>query len=98
MQLENSTYHIIRGTILLLIVAGLLGWALIRALKRSGDPARLLFKWVLTAGVIGFAHWKIVPLAAANPSQVGREAEPAWNCCLLLAQEPAPERQLQAER
>jgi len=67
MQSENSIYHIVRGTVLVLIVAGLLGWALIRALKRSGEPARLLFKWVLTAGVIAFAHWKIVPLAAANP-------------------------------
>lgn len=63
----NSTYQIIRGTVLLIIIVGLLGWALIRALKRSDDPVRLLFKWVLTAGVGGFINWKIAPLALANP-------------------------------
>ena len=66
MQPLHSTYHVIRGTALLVIV-GLLGWALIRALKRSDDPARLLFKWALTAGVVGFLNWTIAPLALANP-------------------------------
>ena len=67
MQPTNSIFSIIRDTVLLLIAVGLLGWALIRGLKRSDDPARLLFQWVLTAGVIGLAKWKIVPLALANP-------------------------------
>jgi len=67
MQPENSTYHLIRGTVLLLIIVGLLGWALIRALKRSGDPGRLVFQWLLTVGVIALANWIIVPLALGNP-------------------------------
>jgi hypothetical protein len=50
----NSTYHIIRGTALLIIAIGFLGWALVHTLKRSEDPARLIFKWILTAIVIGF--------------------------------------------
>ena len=36
-------------------------WLLWRALKRSEDPARLIFKWVLTliftAGLLGYAAW-----------------------------------------
>ncbi|HWD91009.1 MAG TPA: tetratricopeptide repeat protein [Verrucomicrobiae bacterium] len=32
----------------LIVFLGLVGWALFRILKKSDDPARLLFKWVLT--------------------------------------------------
>jgi len=67
MQPENSNYHLIRGAVLLLIVAGLLGWAFIHALKRTEDPARFVFKWVITLGIIFLAHWKIIPLALENP-------------------------------
>lgn len=57
----NTTYHVIRGTILLIIVIGLLGWAIVRALKRSDDPARLVFKMSFTAVVIGGVCWLIKP-------------------------------------
>src|SRR2546428_667340 len=33
-----------------------------RALKARGDPPRLVFKWVLTAVVIGFMIWKVAPM------------------------------------
>src|SRR5690349_10294320 len=40
-----------------------LGIALaIRTLKRSDDPPQLVFKWLLTAGVIGFMVWKVAPM------------------------------------
>ncbi len=58
----NSTYHIIRGTLLLILVIGLGGWAFVRTVKRSEDPARLIFKWILTAVVIGLMFWKVAPL------------------------------------
>lgn len=48
----SRTVEIIRGTLLLLAGLSVLGWALWWALKRSDDPARLLFKWVLTAIVV----------------------------------------------
>lgn len=57
----NSTYQIIRGTILLIIVIGLLGWAIVRTLKRSEDPPLLIFKLVFTAAVIGVVCWLIKP-------------------------------------
>ncbi len=57
----DSTYHIIRGTILLIIVIGLLGWAIVRTLKRSDDPPLLIFKLIFTAVVIGVVCWLIKP-------------------------------------
>ena len=62
----NTTYHIIRGTLLLILVIGLGGWALVRTLKRSEDPARLVFKWILTGGVIGLMMWKVAPLVGGG--------------------------------
>jgi len=57
----NSTYHIIRGAVLLLIAIGLIGWFVVRALKRSDDPRRLIFKWIFTVMVIGVVCWLIKP-------------------------------------
>ncbi len=48
----NSAYNIIGSAVLLVIVAGFLGWVLIRALKRSEDPALAVFKWLLTIGIL----------------------------------------------
>ncbi len=54
--------QIIRGTILLVVGVAVGGFFLVRALKRSDDPARLLFKWLLTAGVVFVIFWKVVPM------------------------------------
>jgi tetratricopeptide (TPR) repeat protein len=67
MQSADSTYHIIRGTVLLLLGVGLAGWSMVRALKRSEAPPLLVFKWVLTALVIGLELWKVAPAAWGNP-------------------------------
>jgi outer membrane protein assembly factor BamD (BamD/ComL family) len=48
-----SIYHVIRGAVVLIVAGGLLGWLFFRALKRSEDPAKLAFKWVVTAVVVG---------------------------------------------
>lgn len=45
---------------------GLLGWLILHSLKRSDDPARSVFKWVLTAGVIILLNWKVADLAAGS--------------------------------
>lgn len=46
---------------------GLLAWVIIRTVKRSEDPARSVFKWVLTAGIIVLLDWKMGDVAAASP-------------------------------
>ena len=36
-----------------IVFTGALGWLLVRTLQRTVDPARLIFKWVLTLLVLG---------------------------------------------
>jgi tetratricopeptide (TPR) repeat protein len=59
----NRTAEIIRGSLIMLFCLALFGWLLIRALKRSEDPPKLLFKWILTASIFAFAAWKVLPTA-----------------------------------
>lgn len=57
-------YHSLSIAGWLLCVLGIIagaGWWFVRSLKRSDDPARFLFKWLLTllatGGLIGFIKW-----------------------------------------
>ena len=62
MLAASLTYGIIRGTLITIVVIAVGGWLLVRSLKRSDDPSRLIFKWFLTALVVGFMIWKVAPL------------------------------------
>jgi tetratricopeptide (TPR) repeat protein len=58
MESEGSTvYRFIRGFFIFLIPVALIGWAIYRAAKRSDDPPRLIFKWVLTFLIVGAAFY-----------------------------------------
>jgi tetratricopeptide (TPR) repeat protein len=46
--------EIAMNVFLLLVVLGFAGWVFFRSLKRSDDPAKLIFKWVFTALVVWF--------------------------------------------
>jgi tetratricopeptide (TPR) repeat protein len=48
----------------LLIILGLAGWVLLRSFKRSEDPPKLIFKWILTAIVLWFYFTVAVPSLA----------------------------------
>ena len=39
--MTGRTFEIVRGTVLLVIAVGFIGWVFIRCLKRSDDPAAL---------------------------------------------------------
>ena len=41
----STTYKIVEGTIGLVRHFGLIGWGFFRMLKRSDDPAKVIFKW-----------------------------------------------------
>jgi tetratricopeptide (TPR) repeat protein len=43
------------------IILGFAIWLFIRSLKRSENPAKLIFKWVFTAIVVGFVVGVVVP-------------------------------------
>src|SRR5687768_7593656 len=60
----GQTWQIIRGTLILLAGFGIFGWLFYRALKRSDDPARLVFKWVLTAPAVLAIIFYVGPLVA----------------------------------
>ncbi len=60
--MTDRTYHIVRGIVLLAVAVGALGWFMYRSLKRSDDPARLIFKWVLTGGVLACVIWVVGPI------------------------------------
>ena len=56
----------VRGTVALVLALSAVGWFMIRCLKRSEDPARLIFKWVLTAGVVALVIWFVGPMVAGG--------------------------------
>jgi tetratricopeptide (TPR) repeat protein len=62
--MTHHTFEIVRGTVLLAIALSAIGWFMWRCLKRSDDPSRLIFKWVLTGGVIGCLVWFVGPMVA----------------------------------
>jgi hypothetical protein len=43
------------------IVAGIV-WLFVHTLKRSDDPAKLIFKWMITIPLIAFYVWEIIPM------------------------------------
>jgi tetratricopeptide (TPR) repeat protein len=45
------------------VVALAFGYVAFRSIKRSEDPPRTAFKWVLTLVVAGFIRWKAFPMA-----------------------------------
>ena len=57
----NRILEIAVNVFLLLIVSGFLGWVCFRSLRRSNGPARLIFKWIFTALVIGVFFIVAVP-------------------------------------
>jgi outer membrane protein assembly factor BamD (BamD/ComL family) len=59
----GHTGQIVRAIILCLISTPIVVWVAVRSLKRSEDPARLIFKWILTAGVIGVIAGVAGPMA-----------------------------------
>jgi outer membrane protein assembly factor BamD (BamD/ComL family) len=50
-----STYVIV----CLLLILGGLGWFVFRTISRAEDPARMLFKWILTLIILGFFGWGV---------------------------------------
>jgi len=57
----------IAGLVLAILMAAGIGLGLLtRALKRAEDPAQLVFKWLLSAGVLFVLVRKVVPMVSAG--------------------------------
>ena len=48
----STTYKIVEGTIGLVVILGVIGWGFFRMLKRSYDPAKVLFKVAITVPLV----------------------------------------------
>lgn len=85
MQQDVPVYHVIRGTMILIALVAVIGWLFVRALKRSEDPSKLIFKWVLTAGVIYVMFWKVASFMLSSPAGVFIGVPVFALCGLVLA-------------
>ncbi len=82
----NRTYEIIRGTLILVLSAAAIVWMMLRSLKRADDPATLVVKWLLTAVVLAFLIFKVMPMVAAGGYEAAFGGVPtAAVCALILA-------------
>ena len=46
--MSSQTYEVIRGTVVLVLCLAAIGWFLWLWLKKTRDPALLIFRWILT--------------------------------------------------
>jgi tetratricopeptide (TPR) repeat protein len=70
-MMTSRTYEIVRGTVLLVIALSAIGWFLVWCLRRSEDPPRLIFKWILTVPVVWFLFWWVGPIVhRQDPSAI----------------------------
>ena len=64
--MTHRTFEIVRGIVLLAFALSAIGWFLWRCLKRSDDPARLIFKWILTLPVVCGLLFVVGPFATSS--------------------------------
>ena len=83
--MPDRIFHIIRGTLILLVAAGLVGWIFWQCLKRSDDPARLVFKWVLTLPIVWFIIFRLGPFATSSQAGAFIGVPAVAACGLALA-------------
>jgi tetratricopeptide (TPR) repeat protein len=60
----NHSSEFIRGIIVLVVTVLGAGWVVIWSVKNADDPARMVFKWILTALVLTGMVWKVAPMVA----------------------------------
>ncbi len=62
----HGLLKILVDVVVLAMGAGAVGWLLYGCLKRSEDPARLVFKWVLTAPIVWVTLFVLGPFATSS--------------------------------
>jgi len=58
----NKTGEMIRGILFLVLATTAIGWVVVRSVQKAEDPARMIFKWVLTIVVLVLMFWKVAPI------------------------------------
>ena len=58
----SRSFEIIRGALILLLAVATIGWVIVISVKKAEDPARMIFKWILTVIVLVLMFWKVAPI------------------------------------
>jgi tetratricopeptide (TPR) repeat protein len=83
--MTHSIPEIVCGIVALVITVGFIGWVLVCWLKRSDDPARLIFKWALTAPVVFVLLFWVGPMATSSMGGAFIGVPLAGACGIMLA-------------
>jgi len=60
----HSTFEFIRGIVLLVVGIAAVGWFVVFTIRKAEDPARMLFKWLVTVPVLWLLFCKAAPMVA----------------------------------
>ena len=52
----------VQGTLTMVVFLTILGWVIVRSIRKAEDPGRMVFKWILTGLIIGYMFWKVAPM------------------------------------
>jgi tetratricopeptide (TPR) repeat protein len=77
------TGEMVRGFVILLAFAGLLGWLIVYSVIKADDPPRMIFKWILTAGVVGVMVKFVAPMVGRGGYEGAFGGIPATAVCGL---------------
>jgi tetratricopeptide (TPR) repeat protein len=62
--MSTQTGQIVRGTLILAGALLAIGWVIVLSVKRAEDPARMVFKWILTVIILGVMFRFVAPIVA----------------------------------
>src|SRR5689334_10662833 len=60
--MSSQTGQIVRGTLILVVSVLAIGWLIVVTVKRAEDPARMVFKWIVTAFILGVMFKVVAPV------------------------------------
>lgn len=60
----NHAAHILRAVLFLIVLVAFIVWMVIRSLKKTEDPAQLVFKWILTGVAMLYMIFFVLPMVA----------------------------------
>jgi tetratricopeptide (TPR) repeat protein len=59
--MTSHPWVIVRGIITAALITAGVGFVVVHSIKKADDPARMIFKWVVTLGVAVFMIWVAIP-------------------------------------
>jgi tetratricopeptide (TPR) repeat protein len=59
--MTSHPWVIVRGIITVALITAGVGFVVVHSVKKAEDPARMIFKWVVTLGVAAFMIWVAIP-------------------------------------